>query len=471
MAKSKKSGWTLFALGLGYFIDQGEIATIGVLQDAMMRFWNATRTLPIGRTEIGMMETLRTILMTFSAPLWGYAADRFSRKNVLIFGTGVWGVWTILIGLMPSFEAIAIMRVISGLGLGCLMPATFSLLGDHYAQSSRGKALGVIGFVGLMGTVIGTVMLGFVASEQLWRWGFVGLGAASVISGLVIWLAVEEPLRGAAEPELKGVLTEETAKHYQILNWKDVFETLRTPTIWAAILQGISGTMPWVVMSLYLIPWMNTELGFSMETDFSNLTNSAPLVFGILGIGAAISNYAGGVIGDFAERVSPKYGRTVIGQVSVFSGVPLMYIFLMNAPQMTFGQIMGLAFLTSLLIGWPGRGAKEPMMQAVVLPEKRSSAYSVVNMIEGGLSAFAAVIAGSLADRLGLTRALLWTIPFPWLLCTILFSLFYFTYPRDFARVRAKLAARREELLAQGLAPAPEAAQEDQAAADRLSWT
>jgi len=91
MAKSKKSGWTLFALGLGYFIDQGEIATIGVLQDAMMRFWNATRTLPIGRTEIGMMETLRTILMTFSAPLWGYAADRFSRKNVLIFGTGVWG--------------------------------------------------------------------------------------------------------------------------------------------------------------------------------------------------------------------------------------------------------------------------------------------------------------------------------------------------------------------------------------------
>jgi len=49
-----------------------------------------------------------------------------------------------------------------------------------------------------------------------------------------------------------------------------------------------------------------------------------------------------------------------------------------------------------------------------------------------------------------LTNALLWTVPFPWLICGIGFSLFYLTYPRDAARVREQMALRREELLANG---------------------
>jgi hypothetical protein len=42
----------------------------------------------------------------------------------------------------------------------------------------------------------------------------------------------------------------------------------------------------------------------------------------------------------------------------------------------------------------------------------------------------------------------MWTVPFPWLICTIVFSLFYFTYPKDAAKVRDMMAKRREELLA-----------------------
>jgi MFS family permease len=79
---------------------------------------------------------------------------------------------------------------ISGLGLGALMPATFSLLADHFPQSKRGRAMGTIGFVGAMGTVVGVLALGFVATPEMWRWGFIGLGVASILSGLIIWLLV-----------------------------------------------------------------------------------------------------------------------------------------------------------------------------------------------------------------------------------------------------------------------------------------
>jgi len=438
--KKKHSGRTLFALGLGYLVDQGEAQAMGVLSPIIQSIWGVSFGM------LGLMTTLRNITQTISAPFWGYAADKYSRKKVLIFGTGIWGIWTIVVGLMPSFNAVLVVRAISGLGLGCLMPATFSLLGDHYPQERRGFALGVIGFVGLMGTVLGVAALGFVATPELWRWGFVGLGIFSILSGVVIWLFVEEPPRGSAEPELAGLISHENEQRYSI-NWKDVFSTLRIPTLWAAILQGITGTMPWVVMGFYFINWMVRELGYSNSITFGDPKGSAPLVFAIVVVGAAISNFIGGLIGDYAEKVNPKYGRTVIGQFSVLSGVPLMYILLTRAHTFSFNGLLGFTFFTALLIGWPGRGAKEPMMQAVVPPEMRSSAYSVVNLIEGGLSAFAGVIAGALADRIGLTQALVWTIPFPWLLCGIAFSLFYFTYPKDAAKVGSLMLVRREELL------------------------
>jgi MFS family permease len=440
--KEKRSYRTLFALGFGYFIDQGEAQAMSVLVTVIQSVFN------VNYKMLGLMTTLRNIAQSVSAPLWGYLSDKYSRKKVLIFGTGIWGFWTIAVGLMPNFTGILIVRAISGIGLGCLMPATFSILGDHFRQEKRGKALGFIHAIGLLGTVIGVVALGFVATVDLWRWGFIGLGLFSVLSGLVIWWLVEEPPRGSAEPELNGLMTHETEKKF-LINWQDVFATLRIPTIWAAILQGVTGSMPWVVMSFYFVNWMVTQLDFKNEIDLVNPTGSAPLVFAAIVIGAAISNFVGGLIGDWAESKSWKYGRTIIGQISVFSGVPLMYILFTKGAEMSFWGMFGLAFFTALMIGWPGTGAKEPMMQAVVPPEMRSSAYSVVTMIESGLAAFSGLITGILADSIGLTKALLWTVPFPWLICTVLFSLFYFTYPKDAIKVRQQMADRRDVLLAE----------------------
>lgn len=443
--KKSRHRSTLFALGFGYFIDQGEAQAMSVLSPIIQNLWG------LSFLQLGLMTTLRNIAQTVSAPFWGYAADKYSRKKVIIFGTGIWGLWTLLVGLAPNYEVILWLRAISGLGLGCLMPATFSLLADHYPQAKRGMALGTIGLVGLLGTVIGVLALGFVATEELWRWGFVGLGLFSVLSGVVVWWLVDEPPRGSAEPELADIINAENQARFTI-NPRDVISTLRIPTIWAAIIQGVTGSMPWVVMASYMINWMVRELGYTPEIALDHPKGSGPLVFAGIVVGSAISNLLGGLIGDFAEKVNPKYGRTVIGQFSVLVGVPLTWYLLTQAQNLPFWTMFWMFFVTALLIGWPGRGAKEPMMQAVVTPEMRSSAYSVVSVIEGGLSAFAGLITGVLADTIGLTQALVWTVPVPWLICGIFFSVFYFTYPRDAEKARQVLAQRRQELLANGAA-------------------
>jgi len=277
------------------------------------------------------------------------------------------------------------------------------------------------------------LVLGMLATPDLWRWGFILLGLFSAISGLLVWYLVDEPVRGAAEPELQGKITAEAAADYRI-KISDVPKVLRIPTIWVAILQGMAGTMPWVILGLYFITWLVNDRGLD--------ESGATVAFAGIVIGTVISNIIGGMIGDYAEKVNPKYGRTIIGQISIISGIPLSYWLLTGTEDWSLGGLLALSLVTALMISWPGKGAKEPMMQAVTPPELRSVAYSVVAFIENGFSALVAVFAGWLADKIGLTEAMVWTIPVPWIVCGVIFSFFYFTYPRDSAKLHHEMSER-----------------------------
>jgi len=425
--KKKQRRRTLFALSFGYFIDQGEGQALSVLFPTLQAIWG------LSYGNLGVISTIRNLLQSISSPFWGYISDKVSRKTVILFGTGIWGLWTAAVGLTQNYGQLLAIRAISGIGLGCLLPATFSIMSDTFPPKDRGKALGLMEAIGVFGIIIATLGLGFLATPTLWRWGYFLLGGFSVLSGLLVWFLVEEPVRGEAEPELAGKITREDAKKFG-LEFSDLPKVLKIPTIWVAIGQGLAGSMPWVVMGSFLITWLVNDRNIPSE--------NATLVFAGIVVGTVISNVVGGFLGDWAEQKNPKYGRTVIGQISIISGIPLTYILFTQTENWSLWGILVLSFFTALMISWPGKGAKEPMMQGVVPPELRGTAFSMTTFIESGFAAAAGVIAGSLADRIGLTKALIWTVPFPWIICAALFSLFYITYPKDAEKLRNLMAER-----------------------------
>jgi MFS family permease len=447
-AKKWRRVGTLVALGFGHFVDSGEEQSMGILYPAIKSLWG------LSNFNLGLVGTVRTVMAAIAAPFWGYAADRWSRKLVLFVGTGIWGIWTLLCGLVPGFGSLLVIRAISGIGLGCLLPATFSLVSDAFPPERRGRALGILGGVGALGIIVGVVAMGFLSSNdpgwfglEKWRWGFAVLGGMSVLSGLFILVLVREPVRGESEPELAGRITGEDADQYRI-RLSDLRKVLRIPTIWVATLQGMAGSMPWVVLGQFFPTWLVEAKGMSPDINFSHANGSAPIVFALILVGTAISNVVGGYIGDWADRISPKYGRTIIGQISVFSGVPMVWIILTQTSNWSLPAFLVLCFFTALTMSWAGRGAKQPMMQGAVPPELRSSAYAANDVIERGFSALISVVAGGLAGDTveEFTRAMLWTIPGPWILCFIFFAGFYWAYPRDAARLRAEMARRGSEL-------------------------
>ncbi len=421
----------LIALSAGYFVDQGEAQAMSIFSPVLRQIWN----LSFG--NLAWITFIRSLLQALSSPFWGYLADTYSRKKVLFWGTGIWGIWTIAVGLTQSFNQLLLIRVISGVGLGCLMPATFSIMADTFAPNIRGRMLGYLEGVGVLGIIIFTLGLGQLATPELWRWGFIILGIASILSGVIILIFVNEPVRGSAEPEMKNQLTIEQAARYKA-EFEDLGRVLQIPTIRVAILQGLAGSMPWVILGAFLILWLVEERGLT--------TQEAPLVFGIMLIGTALSSVLGGYLGDWAEQKNPKYGRTIIGQLSVTFGIPLTIILIKATNDWSVAQLTAYCFLIGLLIGWPGKGAKEPMMAAVVPPELRATAFAMTTFVESGFAAIVALIFGLIADKLDLQTALFWTVPVPWIICAILFSGFYFTYPEDHEKLHLLLQERAREL-------------------------
>jgi len=427
----KRSKWkTLFALSLGYFVDQGEAQAMSIFSPVLRQIWG------LSFRNLSWITFFRSLLQSLSSPFWGYLSDRYSRKKVLFWGTGFWGIWTILVGLTQNFSQLLIVRVISGIGLGCLMPATFSIMADTFAPKIRGRMLGLLESVGILGIIVFTVGLGRLATPETWRYGFFILGVTSLISGLIILLFVDEPLRGEAEPEMRGQLTLEDSQKYKA-QISDIKKVLSIPTIRVAILQGLAGSMPWVIMGAFLILWLVEERGLS--------TQVAPMVFGAMIVGTAISNIIGGVLGDWADKKNPKYGRTIVGQISVVLGIPFTLFLFLKTENWDILPLTILCFITALFISWPGKGSKEPMMSAVVPPELRSTAFAMTTFIESGFAAIVALIFGIIADRIDLHTAMIWTIPFPWIICAILFSGFYFTYPKDRAKNQKLLEDRARE--------------------------
>ncbi len=426
---------TLFALAFGNFVDQGE-------SQALPTLFPAIRTaLGLDYTALGTISGIRNVLQPISAPFWGILADRFSRKGVLVVGTGLWGVWTVITGLAASYEQLLIFRVIAGLGLGCLLPATFSVLSDLFGPQERGRALGVLGAAGMVGIVISVLILGQLAAIPEWGWraGFIVMGVASIVSGLVIWVAVREPPRGAAEPELADIIEEvaaQAAVQYSF-RWRHVVDLIRLRTLWIFLLQGVFGTTPWVILGTYMVTWLVDDRGYSEL--------QAPLIFAGIVIGTALSNFTGGVLGDLAHRWNERYGRILVGQFSVFSGVPTSYLLLQQ--EWSLAQLVIFAFITAFLVGWTGQGAKDPMMQAVVPPEQRSTAYAVLYALENGIASLSVVVAGFLAVSMGLTRMFFWMVTVAWFVCGMVWFALYFVYPRESARLRTMMEDRRAALV------------------------
>jgi len=67
--------------------------------------------------SLGPILGISGFVSTITLPLWGWAADRFSRKSLLIWITGFWGAWTAVIAFAQPLTQLLFMRVLVSLSV------------------------------------------------------------------------------------------------------------------------------------------------------------------------------------------------------------------------------------------------------------------------------------------------------------------------------------------------------------------
>jgi EmrB/QacA subfamily drug resistance transporter len=134
--------------------------------------------LPSIRSDLGFSQqrlqwVLSGYLVTYGGflLLGGRAADLLGRRRVLVTGTVVFAVSSLVGGLANGAGMLVGARVVQGVGAAMMAPAGLSILTTTFASGrDRTRALGVWGAISGIGAAAGVFLGGVLSQGPGWRW-------------------------------------------------------------------------------------------------------------------------------------------------------------------------------------------------------------------------------------------------------------------------------------------------------------
>jgi AAHS family 4-hydroxybenzoate transporter-like MFS transporter len=169
---------------------------------ALIREWGLQRadfTLALAVGPFGMMV---------GGLIGGLAGDRFGRRPTLIGCVALFGALTCMMALVGSIEALSVLRLLAGIGLGGAMPNAATLAAEYVPTRRRAFAVtATIVCIPLGGALAGE-LAALVIPTSGWRALFIIGGILALVIGLVLWkLIPESPKFLARHPERWPELT------------------------------------------------------------------------------------------------------------------------------------------------------------------------------------------------------------------------------------------------------------------------
>ena len=200
---TRRGKLTLALLAAVAFLDFVDASIVNVALPSIRR--------DLGFSEQGLQWVPSAYLLTYGGfmLLGGRAADLLGRRRVLVAGTVLIGVSSLIGGFADSEGVLIGARLAQGLGAAMMLPAALSILTTSFKEGSdRNKALGIWGAVGGLASAAGVLLGGLLTDGPGWRWVmFVNPIAAVLVLG-GIFLLIDDDRRRArlAEFDIRGAI-------------------------------------------------------------------------------------------------------------------------------------------------------------------------------------------------------------------------------------------------------------------------
>ena len=96
----------------------------------------------------------------------GKLAKRYDKKNLIIIGLLIYGVAGMLPFFCQTMGQVLIFRLITGIGVGMVLPLPNAIIAEHFTGTQRERMLGAATGVANVANVLDSVAVGFILT--LW---------------------------------------------------------------------------------------------------------------------------------------------------------------------------------------------------------------------------------------------------------------------------------------------------------------
>jgi EmrB/QacA subfamily drug resistance transporter len=422
--------WTLVAVCTGVFMLLLDVTIVNVALPDIQGQFDASLS--------GLQWVIDAYALSLAALLLtaGSLADIYGRRKVFVIGTALFTLGSLLCGLAPSIEFLAIARAAQGIGGAAMFATSLAILGTTYAGKDRGVAFGAFGATTGVAVAIGPVLGGILTSGLSWRWIFfvnlpiclvamyismtrveesrnpyagrpdwVGCVTFSSALGLLVYGLIEAGKDGWGHSSVVATLVASAvlmaAFVVSQLRQKDpMFDLalLRKPTFTAGLLAAFGVSASIFSLLTYIVIYLQNVLGFSaVETGLRLLFLSAATFL------------ASAVTGRFMDHVPTRW---LIGPGFLVLGVGLLLVIGIEPGSSWTHLIPG------LIVSGIGVGMINPPLVStavgVVAPARAGMASGVNSTfrqvgIATGIAALGSIfshqVAAGLQDRLAGTPA------------------------------------------------------------------
>jgi EmrB/QacA subfamily drug resistance transporter len=114
----------------------------------------------------------------------GRLGDLLGRRRLLLAGTLLFTVASLLCGVAPTLRLLIAARAAQGLGAAVMMALTMALVGETVPKAKTGSAMGLLGTMSAIGTALGPSLGGVLIARLGWPYLFfvsVPLGIATLL--------------------------------------------------------------------------------------------------------------------------------------------------------------------------------------------------------------------------------------------------------------------------------------------------
>ena len=200
-ARKSDPRWTLVACVLASSLSFVEGSVLSVALPAIRASYGA------GAGQVQWVVNAYLLPLSALLLLGGALGDHFGRRRLLVIGTGIFGVTSLLCALAPSLPILLAARAAQGIGAALLLPNSLALLNAAFQGEKRGRAVGIWAASGAAMAAVAPLIGGWLVGTVGWPAIFyINLPLAAGAIFLALRFVTESRETGAGRTDYAGAL-------------------------------------------------------------------------------------------------------------------------------------------------------------------------------------------------------------------------------------------------------------------------